>query len=313
MAFVLRRILVTIPILLLVMLMVFSLIHLIPGDPATVILGQEATNAAKVAMRHRLGLDRPLPAQFLTYLWNVLHGNLGNSLADGTPVSREILQRLPVTIELSIGAFLVALLIAIPIGILSASRRGTAADVAGTIVAFAGMSVPSFWLALLFILFFSVSHQWLPASGFTPLNQDVVANFKGMILPVVATGIREAAVLMRMMRSSLIEVLSQEYIRTARAKGLRGWVVVLKHAVRNALIPVVTSSGLLIAGLLGGVVITEQIFQLPGFGRMILDAVLARDFVTVQGAVLVAASFVILVNLIVDLAYGVLDPRISVR
>ncbi len=313
MAFVLRRILVTIPILLLVMLMVFSLIHLIPGDPATVILGQEATNAAKVAMRHRLGLDRPLPAQFLSYLWNVLHGNLGNSLADGTPVSREILQRLPVTIELSVGAFLVALVIAIPIGILSASRRGTVADVAGTIVAFAGMSVPSFWLALLFILFFSVSHQWLPASGFTPLNQDVVANFKGMILPVVATGIREAAVLMRMMRSSLIEVLSQEYIRTARAKGLRGWVVVLKHAVRNALIPVVTSSGLLIAGLLGGVVITEQIFQLPGFGRMILDAVLARDFVTVQGAVLVAASFVILVNLIVDLAYGVLDPRISVR
>jgi len=311
MAYIVRRILVTIPVLLLITLMVFSLIHLIPGDPATVILGQEATESAKTALRHQLGLDKPLPVQYLTYLGGVLHGDLGRSLTDRTPVIQTIVQRLPVTFELSLGAFVVALLFAIPIGIISATRRGGFLDFLGTSFAFAGMSIPPFWIAIVFIIFFAVRLHWLPASGYVPFNQDPVQNIKAMIMPMVATGLRESAVLMRMLRSSLLEAFSQDYIRTARAKGLSRWVVIAKHAVRNALIPLVTSSGLLVAGLLGGVVITETIFSLPGFGRLIVQAIFERDFVTVQGAILVSAVLVILVNLIVDMSYVVLDPRIK--
>lgn len=311
MAYIVRRILVTIPVLLLITLMVFSLIHLIPGDPATVILGQEATEAAKTALRHQLGLDKPLPVQYLTYLGGVLHGDLGRSLTDRTPVIQTIVQRLPVTFELSLGAFIVALLLAIPIGIISATRRGGFLDFLGTSFAFAGMSIPPFWIAIVFIIFFAVRLHWLPASGYVPFSQDPVQNIKAMIMPMVATGLRESAVLMRMLRSSLLEAFSQDYIRTAKAKGLSRWVVIVKHAVRNALIPLVTSSGLLVAGLLGGVVITETIFSLPGFGRLIVQAIFERDFVTVQGAILVSAVLVILVNLIVDMSYVVLDPRIK--
>ncbi|MBV9280693.1 MAG: ABC transporter permease [Chloroflexi bacterium] len=311
MTFVLRRLLVTLPVLLLVSIMSFSLLQLIPGDPATVILGQEATPAAKAAMRHQLGLDKPLPVQYVTWLGKVLHGDLGKSLVDGTPVTQEIVQRLPVTLELTIGSFLVALLLAIPLGILSATRRGTIADYVGMLFAFGGMSIPSFWLGIMLIIIFAVNLGWLPASGYTPLFQDPRANLSAMLLPVVATGVRESAVIMRLLRSSMLEVLSQDYVRLARAKGLLPRVVVLRHALRNALIPVVTASGLTVAGLLGGVVITESIFSLPGFGRLIVQAIFQRDFVTVQGAVLISAIFVILVNVLVDITYTFVDPRIK--
>jgi peptide/nickel transport system permease protein len=308
--FLIRRILLTIPILLLVTVMVFSLIHLIPGDVATVVLGQEATPAAKVAMRHRLGLDKPLPMQYTTWVGNVLHGNLGDSLTDGTPVATEIKQRLPVTGELALASFLVAILIAIPAGIISAVFRGRAVDYAATLFAFLGMSVPGFWLAMLMIILFAVRLRLLPSSGYVSFSQDPAANLRAMILPAVATGLRESAVLMRMMRSSLLEVLSQDYIRTARAKGLAWLAVVFGHGLRNAMIPVITQSGLLIAGLLGGLVITETLFSIPGFGRLIVTAIFERDFITVQGAVLVSALLVVLVNLLVDILYGTLDPRI---
>jgi len=311
-AFIIRRLVATVPVLLLVTLMVFSLIHLIPGDVATAVLGEEATPAAKTALRHQLGLDKPLPVQYVSWLWRVLHGDLGRSLTDNTPVIQTIGQRLPVTVELAVASFLVALLIAIPTGILSATQRGRLSDYAGTIIAFAGMSVPSFWLAMMLIIFFSVRLGWLPASGFVPLSQDPKANLQAMLLPAVATGFRESAVLMRMLRSSLLEVLGMEYVRTARAKGVKKRVVILRHATRNALIPVVTTSGLSIAGLLGGLVLTETIFSIPGFGRLIVQSVFDRDFVTVQGAVLVSALMVILVNLMVDITYAVLDPRIRV-
>ena len=312
MTFIVRRLIGTIPVLLLVTLVVFSLIHLIPGDVATVVLGEEATPQAKAELRHQLGLDTPLPIQYLSWLGRVLHGDLGRSLIDQTPVAHTIAQRLPVTIELALASFLVALLIAIPTGILVVTQRGKLADYVTPVIAFAGMSIPSFWLAMMLIIFFAVRLRWLPASGFVPITQDPKANLAAMFLPAVATGFREAAVLMRMLRSSLLEVLGLDYVRPARAKGLGRWVVILRHATRNALIPVVTSSGLAVASLLGGLVLTETIFSIPGFGRLIVQATFDRDFITIQGAVLVSALLVILVNLLVDITYAVLDPRITV-
>ncbi len=311
MAYVIRRLILSIPILLLVTVMVFLLIQLIPGDIATVILGQEATPESKAALRRDLGLDRPPLIQYFSWLGDVVRGDLGKSLAYQTPVLDLIWGRIGVTIELTIGAFLIAVLIAFPAGILSATRRGGIADYVSTFFALAGMSIPSFFLALMLIIIVSVKLGWLPASGYVPFSEDPIANLKVMILPMLATGIRESAVLMRMLRSSLLEVLNSDYVRTARAKGLQGQIVVWRHALRNALIPVLTSSGLLIAGLLGGLVITETIFNIPGFGSLVVEAVFRRDFITVQGAVLVYALLVVGVNLIVDMLYAVVDPRIK--
>jgi peptide/nickel transport system permease protein len=308
---VLRRLALSVPILLLVSIMVFSLIHLIPGDPVTVMLGQEATPEVKQALRHELGLDRPLVIQYFVWLGRVVRGDLGRSLVDRAPVLDQIRLRLPATIELAIGAFLIALLIAIPAGVLSATRRGSAVDHASTVLALGGLSLPSFWLAMLLIIMFAVKLQWLPASGYVPFFENPRANLTAMILPMFATGIRESAFLMRMLRSSMLEVLHADYVRTARAKGLREHAVVLRHALRNGLVPVVTSSGLIIAGLLGGLVITESIFSIPGFGRLIVDAIFQRDFITVQGAILVSAVLVVLVNLVVDLLLVLIDPRLK--
>ena len=308
--FVVRRLVLSIPILLLVSIMVFGLIHLIPGDPVTVILGQEATPEAAAALRHELGLDQPLLIQYVTWLSHVLRGDLGRSLADRTPVIDQIKVRLPVTLELTIGTFLIAILIAIPAGVLSATRRGSVADYTSTLIALGGLSIPSFWLGIMFILFFAVRLHWFPASGYVPFAQDPRANLAAMIMPMVATGIRESAALTRMLRSSLLEVLNADYVRTARGKGLSEWLVVMRHAFRNALVPVVTSAGLLLAGLIGGLVITETIFAIPGFGRLIVEAIYQRDFVTVQGAILVSALLVVAINLIVDLIYALIDPQI---
>lgn len=311
MRFVLRRLVLSIPILLLVSIMVFSLIHLIPGDPVTYMLGQEATPEVKEALRHDLGLDRPLVVQYASWLGRVVRGDLGRSLIDRTSVSEQIRLRLPATIELAVGAFLIALLIAVPAGVLSATRRGSAVDYASTVFALGGMSLPSFWLAMMFIILFAVKLQWLPASGYVPFSENPRANLTAMLMPMVATGIRESAVLMRMLRSSMLEVLHSDYVRTAHAKGLRERVVVLRHALRNGLVPVVTASGLLVAGLLGGLVITETIFSIPGFGRLIVDAIFQRDFITVQGAILVSAVLVVAVNLVVDILLALIDPRIK--
>jgi peptide/nickel transport system permease protein len=308
--FIVRRLVLSIPILLLVSIMVFGLIHLIPGDPVTVILGQEATPEAAAALRHELGLDQPLLIQYVTWVSHVVRGDLGRSLADRTPVIDQIKVRLPVTLELTIGTFLIAILIAIPAGVLSATRRGSVADYTSTLIALGGLSIPSFWLGIMFILFFAVRLHWFPASGYVPFAQDPRANLAAMIMPMVATGIRESAALTRMLRSSLLEVLNADYVRTARGKGLSEWLVVMRHAFRNALVPVVTSAGLLLAGLIGGLVITETIFAIPGFGRLIVEAIYQRDFVTVQGAILVAALLVVAINLIVDLIYALIDPRI---
>ena len=311
MKFLVRRLLLTIPILFLVSVLTFSLIHLIPGDPARVILGQEATPEAYESLRTELSLDKPIVVQYFTWVGNVVTGDLGLSITDRVPVTELISQRLPATIELTIGTFLVALLIAFPAGILAAVRRGTIVDYTSTFVALGGMSIPSFWLAMMAIIYFSVELGWLPASGYVPFSENPAQNLIAMILPCLATGLRESAVLMRMLRSSLLEVVNMDFVRTAKAKGLNEVKTILGHVLRNAMIPVVTTSGLMIAGLLGGLVITESIFSIPGFGRLIVESVFKRDYVTVQGAILVSAVLVVVVNLVVDLLYAVIDPRIK--
>jgi peptide/nickel transport system permease protein len=310
-AFLIRRLLLTLPILFIVSVVCFSLINLIPGDPATVILGPEASEQAKEQMREQLGLNKPIVVQYVDWLGGVLHGDLGESLVDGTPVSQLILQRLPVTLELALGTFLVSLTIAVVAGILSASKKGTWVDYVSTGFALGGISIPHFWLGMMFIIIFAVNLGWLPASGYVPFFEDPAANIAVMILPVLATGLRESAELMRMLRSSLLEELGSDYVRTAFSKGLSRRVVVIRHAVRNALIPFVTASGLQIAALLGGLVVTEQVFQLPGVGRLIVESILERDYTVVQGAVLTVTVIVVLINVLVDLLYAVIDPRIA--
>ena len=307
----LKRLLLSLPTLLLVSMVVFSLLAVLPGDPVAAILGMEATPEAAAALRLKLGLDDPLLVQYGRWLWAVLHGDLGRSFIDNTPVADALWQRLPVTIELAIGSFLVAVIIAVPAGILSAARPRGWANAIGTLIALFGMSVPHFWLGMLFIILFAVKLGWLPASGFVPLSVDWHANLIAMIMPMVVTGLRESAILMRMVRSSLLEVLNEDYIRTAFSKGLRDWQVVLGHALRNAMIPVLTASGLMVSGMLGGLVITESIFGIPGMGKMIVDAIFQRDYVMVQGGVLAAALMVVIVNLAVDVLYTVIDPRIE--
>jgi peptide/nickel transport system permease protein len=310
--FLVRRLLLTIPILFIVSIICFSMINLIPGDPATVILGPEASQHAKEEMRNRLNLNEPIPVQYVDWLWGVLHGDLGESLIDDTPVSKLILERLPVTIELALGAFAVSFTIAVIVGILSASRRGTWVDYLSTGAALGGISIPSFWLGMMLIIIFAVNLGILPASGYEPFFQNPVANITAMILPIIATGLRESGELTRMLRSSLLEQLGSDYVRTAFSKGLSRRVVLIRHAVRNALIPFVTASGLQIAGLLGGLVVTETVFQLPGLGRLVVDSIENRDFTTVQGAVLTITMIVVIVNVLVDVLYTLIDPRISV-
>jgi peptide/nickel transport system permease protein len=307
----LKRVLLVIPTLLLVSMVIFSLLAVLPGDPVIAILGLEATTEAVAAMRLRLGLDDPIYLQYGRWLWSLLQGDLGRSFVDNTPVMDNLMQRLPVTMQLAAGSFIVALLIALPAGILAAARPKGIANTISTFIALFGMSVPHFWLGMMFIILFAVNLGWLPASGYVPFTEDWRANMAAMLMPMVATGLRESAILMRMIRSSLLEVLNEDYIRTAFSKGLKDWQVVLGHALRNAMIPVVTASGLMVSGLLGGLVITESIFGIPGMGKMIVDAIFARDYVTVQAGVLAAALMVVLVNLIVDLLYSVIDPRIA--
>jgi len=313
MAYVAKRILITIPVLFLVSLMVFSLIHLIPGDPAQVILGQDATPVALQALRHQLGLDQPIVFQYLQWLQHVVTGNLGKSLVDGESVSHIIGQRLPVTAELAFGTFIVSLCIAFPLGIMAAIYRGRFADGVALFASSIGLSIPPFWLGIMLLLAFTVKIHLLPSSGYVPITQNIGQNLSSMALPIIATGVRESAVLVRMLRSSLLDVLNQDFVRTARAKGLRGYAVIVKHALKNAMIPVLTTSGLQIAGLLGGLVITETIFSLPGFGNLLVQSIFSRDYTTVQSAALVVAVTVIAVNLVVDLLYSVFDPRIRLQ
>ena len=308
--FVARRLLVAIPTLLLVTVFVFGLQKLLPGDPVLVLAGDERDPQVLAYLRHHYHLDDPIPVQYATWLGHALRGDLGMSLRTQQPVTALIAQKLPVTLELSVLAMGLALLIGVPAGIVSAVRRGTAVDLGANLVALSGLSVPHFWLGVLLILLFSVRLGWFPASGYVPPGQDLRANLVGLVLPTLVLGAGLAAALMRHTRGAMLEVLRSDYVRTARAKGLLPRAVVLRHAFRNALIPVVTIATLLFGELLGGAVLTEQVFTIPGFGKMVVDAVFTRDYAVVQGVVLCVAAGFILLNLLADMLYRVLNPRL---
>jgi len=307
-----RRLLLAVPTVFGVLLAVFLLIRLVPGDIVTQLVGLEATISPQRVeeLRRLFGLDRPLLAQFTEYAGRVVRGDLGRSLRTGRPVGAELLRRFPVTVELALAGLLVALLIGVPVGVLAAVRRGKAADYVATGFVMLGLSIPSFWLAILLILLFALRLGWLPPTAFVTVQESVPGNLRHMVLPALSVGLVLAAAITRIIRSSLLEVLGRHYIRTARAKGLAEGRVVLHHALRNALIPVVTVIGLQFGTLLGGTVIIEQIFSLPGVGRYALEGINLRDYPVIQGAVLAIALAFVLVNLIVDVCYGLLDPRI---
>jgi peptide/nickel transport system permease protein len=288
-------------------------VHVLPGDPAILFLGEEADPDTVARFRARLGFDRPLATQYLEWLGRALQGDLGRSLRTNQPVTEAILQRLPVTLELLGAALLVSLAIAVPMGIVSAVKRNSGVDLASTVFALVGFSLPNFWLGLMLIYVFALLLRWLPPSGFVPLSAGVGSNLQALMLPALTLGTALAALVTRQLRSGMLEVLRQDYVRTAQAKGLSQRVVVGKHALRNALIAVVTVIGLQIGGLLGNTIITESLFALPGVGRLMIDAVFSRDFFVVQGVILFLAVGYVVSNLLVDLVYSYLDPRIRLQ
>jgi dipeptide transport system permease protein len=329
--FVLTRLLTVVPTFIGITLLVFILIHLIPGDPVEVLMGERGISPqAHAEALHRLGLDAPLPVQYLHYVTHALHGDLGTSLVSSTSVMQEFLSRFPATVELSLCALLFAMIVGIPAGVIAALRRGSAVDhgVMGT--ALAGYSMPIFWWGLILIMFFSVKLGWTPVSGRIAVEYDVtpvtgfmlidallstdsgafVSALSHLVLPTIVLGTIPLAVIARMTRSSMLEVLREDYIRTARAKGLAPLRVIVVHALRNALIPVVTAIGLQVSLLLAGAVLTETTFSWPGIGKWLIDAVGRRDYPVVQGAILLIALLVIVVNFCVDMLYGLLNPRI---
>ena len=310
--FLIQRAAISIATLFVISLIVFTGVRLIPGDPARVMGGTDADPAGLEEIREKYGLKDPIVLQYLRWVGLALRGDLGESIRTREPVVKTVARKLPITIELAWLSVLIAVGIAIPAGVFSATRRNTIWDLLANGVSLCGLSIPSFWLGIMLILFLSVRLGWLPASGFVPLWEDPIGNVTRMIMPAFVLGTGLAAVLMRQTRNSMIEVLSADYIRTARSKGLAGRAVVFRHAIRNGLIPVVTILGLQMGALMSGAVVTEQIFVVPGFGRLIVEAVFTRDYPLVQGVVLITASAYVLINLLVDVSYSLLDPRIRV-
>jgi peptide/nickel transport system permease protein len=309
-SFIIRRFFTALLSLLLASLLVFSALLAIPGDPAQVILGLDANPQALAALRSKLGLDVPAPRRFVNWVAAAARGDLGESLNYQRPVSALIADRLSVSVPLALGGAILAVLIALPLGILAAVWRRTPLDPLITSLAQLGAAVPSFWLGLLLILYFAVELRVLPAGGFVPWEKDAWGAARSLILPVLALGLGQAAVMTRMTRAVMIENLSADYVRTARAKGLGEIRVVVGHTLRNALVTLVTVFGLSLSNVFIGSIIVEQVFSLPGLGRMALSAIGSRDFPLVQGEVLVYASAIILLSLLVDISYGLLDPRI---
>jgi peptide/nickel transport system permease protein len=300
-----------VPVLIIVSMISFGLLYVLPGDPATAILGESAGNAATYqALRHDLGLDQPLWMQYGSWVGRVLQGDFGKSIRTGESVSAVLMQRIPTTLYVGAGGLLVGLLIGLPVAIVSALRPGSKLDLAGTVFALGGIAIPSFWQALIFIYIFALVLHWLPPSGYTPFFTDPGLSVRMLIMPAIVLGTHSAAVIMRQARSALLEVFEQEYVVVARAKGLREQRVVLVHALKNAMIPIVTILGLQVGNLVAGAAITETVFAIPGVGRAAVDAIFFRDFPVLQGAVVVLTIAVMVANLVADVAYAYFDPRI---
>jgi peptide/nickel transport system permease protein len=309
-SFLLRRLASLLPTLVLVSMLIFGLQQLLPGDPAKILAGEDQDPQLIAYLQAKLHLDEPLPVRYGYWVWGVLQGDLGESVRTQLPVLDLILQKLPVTLELAVLAFLVAVLIGIPAGVVSAVARGSAWDHVANLLSLWGLSTPNFWLGILLIMLFSVHLGWLPASGYVSPFEDLAGNLAAMAMPAFVLGNAIAAVLMRHTRSAMLQVMSSDYVRTARAKGLNERTVVIKHALRNALTPIITLGALELGTLLSGAVLTEQVFTIPGFGKLIVDAVFNRDYAVVQGVVLVTATTYIVLNLLADLAYFAANPRL---
>jgi peptide/nickel transport system permease protein len=307
-----RRFAVLVPTLFFVSVLIFSLQQLLPGDPALALAGEEHDPTAVEAIRKKYHLDRPVAAQYAIWMRNVLVGNFGESLRNKIPVSELLASKLPVTIELAVCSMIIALVIGIPSGVVSAAWRGTPVDVAANMVALSGLSVPHFWLGIMLILLFAVHLGWLPASGYVPPWEDLRRNLTTILLPSFVLGTGVAGVMMRHTRGAMQETLGADYVRTARAKSVPERLVVCKHALRNALIPIITLGAIEFGRLLSGAVLTEQIFAIPGFGKLLVDGVFNRDYAVVQGVVLVSAGLFVLLNLLADILYFLANPRLRV-
>ncbi|WP_459618337.1 ABC transporter permease [Bordetella sp. 2513F-2] len=307
---ILRRVFVAIPTLILVSMIVFSLQKILPGDPVLTLAGEERDPAVLDYLREKYRLNDPLPVQYGAWLTQVLQGDLGKSLRTDVPVLDLIGQKLPVTLQLALMAMFFAVLLGIPMGIIAAVRKGTAVEMGANVAALSGMSIPNFWLGIILIMVVSVQWQLLPASGYVPPSQDLWLSIKTLLMPSLVLSTAIAAYLMRHTRSAMLEALSADYVRTARAKGVSPRQVVLRHALRNALMPIVTLVTLLFGELLAGAVLTEQVFTIPGFGKLIVDAVFNRDYAVVQGVVLCVAVGFIVMNLLADVLYILVNPRL---
>lgn len=308
--YLLKRILSLIPVLFVVSVMVFTIIHLTPGDPAAVILGPEASEEDKINLREQLGLNQPLYKQYFSWIGGVFQGDLGNSIFMRKPVLTAIFEHLGPTLSLAILAQICAITIAIPFGIMAANRRGTIADQAFMGLSLLGISIPNFLLGLFLIILLAVQLGWLPVAGYQPLSNGLWNHLKFLIMPAIALGTAQAALIARMTRSSMLDILSANYIKTARSKGLRERIVIYKHTLRNAFIPILTVIGQTFGTLVAGAVVTETVFNIPGIGRLIINSVERRDYAVIQGTVLFITVSYVFINLIVDLLYGIIDPRV---
>lgn len=306
-----ERLVLALVVILGVTFLVFLIIHLVPGDPARVILGVQANDENVAALQERLGLNQPFFVQYSTWLWNVLHGDFGRSLITRQPVAPQITQRLMATLQLAFAALLIGMAIGIPAGIISALKPGSKLDMTTSVLSQIGVAIPDFWMGIMLILLFSLTLSWLPSRGYTPFGEDPGDWLAHIILPALTLGIISGSIQTRFVRSAMLEVMNQNYIHAARAKGLKEHSVVLRHALRNAMITIVTIIGLQITALLSAVVVVEVVFGWPGLGRLALEAVLDRDYPLLQGTVLMVAIILTLVNLGIDLLYFFLDPRIE--
>jgi peptide/nickel transport system permease protein len=309
-AYILRRLVMLVPVLIVVGVVVFGLVHLTPGDPAAVILGDRATPEDIARLRDQLGLNDPLPVQFVRWFSNVLRLDFGESIFLGEPVTQALLDRMQPTVLLTVYALSIEVLIGIPAGVIAAVRYNSPLDRSLTVVAISGSAIPTFFLGILLILIFSVRLRWLPSGGYVPFGEDPAAHLKAMLLPAFALGFSAAGLLARLVRSSMLDVLREDYVRTAFAKGLPEQFVIVRHALRNALIPALTVIGISIGALLGGAVVTETVFTIPGMGRLVVQSIARRDYPVIQGAIIAIAMTYVLVNLVVDVLYVYIDPRV---
>ncbi len=309
-AYAVRRIMATIPVMLVVAFFVFSLLYLAPGDPAAIIAGDQATPADVERIRASLGLDRPFLVRFGEWLWQIIHGDLGTSIFTNLPVSHMIAQRIEPTTSLMVLTILFSIVVAIPLGVIAAWKHGTWIDRSVMVLAVFGFSTPVFVLGYLLAYLFALRLDWLPVQGFTSITQGVIPFLRSLALPTIALGLIYIALLARITRATMLEVLSQDYVRTAKAKGVGQRAVLFVHALKNAAVPIVTIIGIGVALLIGGAVVTESVFAIPGLGRLTVDAILRRDYPVIQGVVLLFSFVYVLVNLAVDLLYTVFDPRI---